>query len=235
MTHSPSTRLHPDVAGRSAFGPVAPRPAHGRRVSPHAVLAAIGSGALVVTLWPLLIGLSAPVPLSPPGMVAHTSGMLAGYGVLVLLGLMSRAPALERGVGADVLARWHGYGGRLVIVLILGHAWAAVLVWAQSRQERMLLALWHVLRLPWLMAATVGALLLLGIGVASARAGRRRLSYETWHGLHLLTYVGVALSFVHQLAGPDFTGNRLLQIGWALLYTQVFALLLRHRVLTLLR
>jgi predicted ferric reductase len=235
MTHPPSTRPYPDALDRSAFVPVAARPARARRVSPQTVLAAIGVGALVVACWPLFLGLSAPVPLQAPVVIAHVSGMLAGYGVLVLLALMSRAPILERGVGADVLARWHGYGGRLVVALILVHAWAAVLAWAQSRHEGMLVALWHVLRLPWLMAATVGTLMLLAVGLASARAARRRLSYETWHGLHLLTYVGVALSFVHQLAGPDFTGHRLFQIGWALLYAHVFALLLRHRVLTPLR
>jgi ferredoxin-NADP reductase len=98
-----------------------------------------------------------------------------------------------------------------------------------------MLALWHVSRLPWLMAATIGTLALLAVGLASARAARRRLSYETWHTLHLLTYAGVALSFVHQLAGPDLAGHRLLQIGWALLYTYVFALVLLHRVLTPLR
>jgi hypothetical protein len=48
-----------------------------------------------------------------PVIVAHVSGILAGYGVLVLLGLLSRAPALQRGVGADVLARWHARGGRI--------------------------------------------------------------------------------------------------------------------------
>jgi ferredoxin-NADP reductase len=37
------------------------------------------------------------------------------------------------------------------------------------------------------------------------------------------------------LAGPDLTGHRVLQIGWALAYTQVFALVLRHRVLAPLR
>jgi ferredoxin-NADP reductase len=45
----------------------------------------------------------------------------------------------------------------------------------------------------------------------------------------------VALSFVHELAGPDLTGHRLLQIGWALLYTYAFGLVLLYRVLTPLR
>jgi predicted ferric reductase len=198
-------------------------------------LEAIGAGALVVAVWPVLIALHAPAPIQVAPLVAHLSGMLAGYGVLVLVGLMSRAPALERDVGADVLARWHGYGGRLVITLIGVHAWAAVVAWAQTRHEDAVLAVWHVFRLPWLTAATVGTALLFVVGVLSARAARRRCRTRPGTAIHLLTYVGVALSFVHELAGPDFTGHRTLQIAWALLYVHVFALLLRHRVLTPLR
>jgi predicted ferric reductase len=76
---------------------------------------------------------------------------------------------------------------------------------------------------------------LVAVGVASARAARRRLSYERWHAVHLLTYVAVALSFLHQLAGPDLAGHRVLQVAWALLYVHVFGLLLRYRVITPLR
>ena len=196
-------------------------------MSTRRLLAAIGSGALAVAWWPIEAGFASIAVL-----LAHVCGMLAGYAVVVLLGLMSRTPALERGIGADVLARLHARGGRIVIGLILVHAGAAVVAWSQSRPENTGVALWHVLRLPWLMAATVGTLALLAVGLASARAARRRLSYETWHTLHLLTYAGVALSFVHQLAGPDLAGHLLLQTGSAELYTYVFALVLIRRVLT---
>ena len=212
-------------------------PAARRRVtlSPDVVVTVIGLGAFAVFLWPILLAFRSPPPLLASALLAHVCGMLAGYGVLIMLVLMSRAPMLERGVGADVLARWHGHGGRIVIGLVLVHAWAAVLAWAQSRQESTALSLWHVLRLPWLITTTLGTLALLAVGIMSARAARRRLSYETWHALHLLTYLGVALSFVHQLAGPDLAGLLVLQIAWALLYTHTFALLLRHRVLAPLR
>jgi predicted ferric reductase len=161
--------------------------------------------------------------------------MLAGYGVVVLVGLMSRTPALERGVGADRLSRWHSAGGRAVVSLVLVHAWAATASWAHARQESIGLALWHVLRMPWLIAATLGTALFLAVAVLSVRAARRRVSYETWHAVHLLVYIGVALSFVHQLAGPDLVGHRVLQVLWALLYTGVFGLVLEHRVVTPLR
>jgi len=69
----------------------------------------------------------------------------------------------------------------------------------------------------------------------SIRAARRRLRHERWHGVHLLMYVAIALSFGHMLAGPDLVGHLWLQIAWALAYAHVFALVLRHRVLAPLR
>src|SRR6185437_13190311 len=49
------------------------------------------------------------------------SGLLAAYGFVVLVGLMARLPPLERGVGADRLARGHAMGGGYVITLVAGH------------------------------------------------------------------------------------------------------------------
>jgi predicted ferric reductase len=70
------------------------------------------------------------------------------------------------------------------------------------------------------------------VDVGSGRGVRRRLPYEVWHSLHLLTYVGLVLGFLHQFGGPDLTGHRPLQILWALLYTQAFALLVVYRIIT---
>jgi predicted ferric reductase len=190
-------------------------------------------GALFVATWPLLATASGPL-LGVP-LLAHASGMLAGYGVLVLLILVSRIPVLERDVGADVLTRWHMRSAALVLSLILLHAGAATLAWAQSRNESLALSAWQVLTLPWLPAAAAGTAVMILVAVASIRQARRALGHERWHGLHLLMYVAVALGFAHQLAGPDLAGHRLLQIAWALAYTHVFALVLRHRFFAPLR
>ncbi|WP_084011312.1 ferredoxin reductase family protein [Pseudofrankia sp. DC12] len=228
---APTAGLRPPPRSEIPRRPAGPRPSF----QPDEVLAAILVGALAVAVWPIILAFRGPQPVQLPVVVAHASGMLAGYGVAVLVGLMSRAPAFERGVGADRLSAWHSRGGRIVVLLVLAHAWAAVVSWANSRGESLWLAAWHVLRLPWLVATTVGTLLLLAVAGLSIRHVRRRVSYERWHTFHLLVYIGVALSFVHQLAGPDLAGHRLLQVLWALLYTHVFALVLRHRVLTPLR
>jgi ferredoxin-NADP reductase len=188
------------------------------------VLSAIAMAGAAVALWPIWLAIRGPQPFQLLVVLAHVCGMLAGFGVVVLIGLMSRAPVLERGVGADRLARWHGRGGRMVVTLILVHAAAAVLAWADARREGLWLASWQVLRLPGLIVA-----------VFSIRFARRRVAHETWHTVHLLVYIAVALGFVHQLAGPDLAGYRPLQVLWALLYTGVFALVAQYRVLTPLR
>jgi predicted ferric reductase len=77
--------------------------------------------------------------------------------------------------------------------------------------------------------------MMVSLAALSIRSLRRLLRHERWHGLHFLMYIAVALGFAHQLAGPDLTGHRLLQIAWALAYCYVFALLFRHRFLTPLR
>jgi predicted ferric reductase len=198
-------------------------------MSEGTLLALIAVGALLSAALALV---SAPAPLlfGPP-VVAHVTGLLAGYGVAVMVALMSRVPALEHGIGADRLARWHGRGGRLILVLVLVHGAAATVGWADAQGEGVVPALLEVLGFPGLVAATVATGMLVAVGVASARSARRRLSYEAWHLLHFSTYLAVALSFAHELAGPDLAGHPLVQVAWSLLYTLAFGLALRFRIL----
>lgn len=189
------------------------------------VLIAIGA-----VLAGLLSLVNTPVVLDS-AVIAHVSGFLAGYLVAIMVVLMSRTPSLERGVGADRLARWHGIGGRAFIVLALVHALAAIASWAASRGTDPLTATLAVLGLPGLPAATAGTALFVVIAAISLRMARRRVSYETWHTLHLLTYVALALTFAHELAGPNLAGEPLIQIAWSLLFVYPLALVARFRVL----
>jgi predicted ferric reductase len=175
---------------------------------------------------------TAGLPLSyGASLVAHVTGMAAGYGAAIMLILMSRSPWLESGVGTHRLARWHAWGGSVVILLTVGHAIAAVQAWAGAGSMGLVAATRNVLQIPGLTTAFVGTLILVLVGLASIRVMRRRISYERWHFLHLLTYLAVAFGFAHQLAGPDLAGRQWLQIAWSLLYTYAFVLVLRWRVL----
>ena len=138
------------------------------------------------------------------------TGLLAGYGVIMLIALMARVPAVERGVGADRLARWHAMGGRYIVCLVVTHAllitwgYAALAHTGVIGQAGTLLSSY-----PDVLMASIAGLLLVGVGVVSARAARRRMRYETWYFLHFYTYLAVALAFSHQFAdGAEFAANR---------------------------
>ncbi|MGC5224972.1 ferredoxin reductase family protein [Micromonospora sp. DT81.3] len=193
------------------------------------VLAVFGLGAAAV------IGLAVahapqPVILNLP-LTAHIAGLLAGYAVTAMILMIARTPLLEHNIGADRMSRWHGILGRWTIALIVVHAVAATLGWAEARNLPITLATGQVLQMPGLPAAAVSTALFLIVGIASARSARRRLRYETWHAIHLLTYVAIALAFAHELAGPDLAGHPEIQIAWSIAYTLSFALLIRYRVL----
>ena len=84
--------------------------------------------------------------------------------------------------------------------------------------------------------ASVGGLLLVGVGVSSARAARRRMRYETWYYLHFYTYLAVALAFSHQFAtGAEFISNPAARYVWAAMYVTVAALLVWYRIVVPIR
>jgi len=84
---------------------------------------------------------------------------------------------------------------------------------------------------PDVLMAAVAGLLLLGIGIVSMRAARRRMRYETWYFLHLYTYLAIALAFSHQLAdGAAFVSNLAARFWWSAMYLTVLVLVLWYRV-----
>lgn len=200
------------------------------RISPRTLHTGIVDGALGVTaMWAVQAEPSTRLDvLFATG--AHLTGLLAGYGILVMLFLMARVPAVEHGVGADRLARTHALGGRYVLSLCAAHAALALCGYAAHADTDLLHATLDLLGYPGLAAATIGTALLAAVGVTSARALRRRVRHETWRAAHLLTYLGAALAFAHQLAGPDIAGG-VLSLGlWALLHATVAVLLVWYRV-----
>jgi predicted ferric reductase len=196
------------------------------------VLAVIGAGAAAV----LLLWWHDTPPLASLGdwltSAGRICGLLAGYGVVVLVALMARLPPLERGVGTDRLARWHAMGGRYVISLIVSHAVLIISGYAASARVSLAGEAASVLTTrPDVLMAAAAMFLLIGIAVVSARAARRRLRYETWYYLHFYTYLAIALAFSHQFAdGADFT-SRPVRIAWSALYLSVAALLAWYRVI----
>jgi predicted ferric reductase len=198
------------------------------------VLSLIGLGvAAIVALW-----WKDTPPIGDAGDLLTSAGdilgLLASYGFVVLVALMARLPPLERGIGADRLARWHAMGGRYVITLVSAHVVFIVWGYAVSAHESVTSQTVSLLtNYPDILMATVAWFLLLGVAAFSARAARRRLSYETWYYAHLYTYLAIALAFSHQFAeGPSFTASFAARVVWSAMYLTVAALIVWYRFLT---
>ncbi|GAA2742788.1 ferredoxin reductase family protein [Kitasatospora cinereorecta] len=209
----------------------APRRPAPTEAVPRTVLALIAAGALaVVALWwsdtEAVVG--AAGWLTGAGRI---TGLLAGYTAPVLLLLMARIPPLERSVGADRLARWHAHGGRYLVGLVAAHV--LTIVWGYALTDgRGVLGegVEIVFHFPEMIKATLATLAMLGTGAVSARAARRRLSYETWYYLHLVTYLAVALAFSHQLATGADLGEGPARAAWYALYLGTAAALGWYRL-----
>ncbi|MFI7502199.1 ferric reductase-like transmembrane domain-containing protein [Streptomyces sp. NPDC049687] len=212
----------------------APALAPARRRSPAGlVLAVLWAGAAaVLALWWSDTGsvVGAAGWLTGAGRIA---GLLSGYSCAVLVGLMARVPVLERGIGSDRVARWHAMAGRYTICLLLAHVVLILAGYAaQDRRSLVDETLSVILDYPEMLKATAGTVILLAVGVTSARAVRRRTSYEFWYYVHLLTYAAVFLAFGHQLAlGDDFNGHPVTTAAWYALYLGVAGGVLWFRVL----
>ena len=160
-------------------------------------------------------------------------GLLAGYAAPVLVLLMARIPVLDRSLGTDRLSRWHAMGGRYMVSLVTAHV--LLIVWGYSLTDRTGLVRQTtqlVFHYPDLLKGTIGTLLLFAVGAVSARAARRRLRYETWYHLHLLTYLAIFLTFFHQLSnGAEFVRNPTARALWYGLYLGAAALICWFRFL----
>jgi ferredoxin-NADP reductase len=165
------------------------------------------------------------------------TGLLAGYGGAVLVGLMARVPLLERRVGSDRISRWHAMGGRYVLSLAAAHI--SLVLWGyalDSQTDIVDQAVTVVLDYPEMIKATIGACLLVMVAFVSAGPVRRRVSYETWYYLHLATYVALYLAFWHQLAiGAEFLDNPAARTAWFALYLGVATLVVWYRILVPIR
>ncbi|MCX4583376.1 ferredoxin reductase family protein [Streptomyces sp. NBC_01481] len=205
-----------------------------RRDPAAALLAVTWAGAVaVLSLWwqnTAVVHMTTAEWLIGAGRI---TGLLGGYVIALVVLLMARVPALERRVGSDRVTRWHAMSGRYAISLIVTHV--VLTVWGYAVQARTGLVeqtVTVVVDFPEMIKAAIGTGLLLLIGFVSAGAVRRRMAYETWYYLHLLTYVAVYLTFWHQLAtGAEFVGNPTVRNVWYVLYGAVGALLVWYRVL----
>ncbi|WP_169317038.1 ferredoxin reductase family protein [Actinacidiphila oryziradicis] len=239
-TSQPPRPATPKQAGRPPARPrrQAPvprrRPARRRPLAVDLLAAAAGLGLGAS----LALGVSAQSvsALSAPGGVAtalgRVTGMLSGYAMVITVLLSARIPPLERTLGQDRLIVWHRRLGPWGLYLVTAHALLITIGYARAAKTGLLAEVGQLLwTYPGVLSTAVGTGLLLMAGVTSYRRARRRMKYETWWAVHLYTYLGLGLSFVHQVDnGAPFVGHPLARAWWTALWVGALAVVLAFRV-----
>ncbi|MFF4500775.1 ferric reductase-like transmembrane domain-containing protein [Streptomyces sp. NPDC001401] len=147
-------------------------------------------------------------------------GRLFGlYGALVMafqLVLVARLPWLDRRIGMDRLTSWHRWTGFALLWTLLAHAVFITFGYADGAGVGPITELVDLAETTeGVLRAIVALGIILVIGAVSARYARRRLAYETWHFIHLYTYVAVVLALTHQVAvGSTFTASSAAKTYW---------------------
>jgi predicted ferric reductase len=215
----------------TATGRGTPRP-HPLLLDIACGLAGLGLGATVG----LAITAETHSQLVAPGGAAiflgNLSALVGTYLALLMVLLVSRIGAIEATVGQARLVRWHRRLGPWPLSLIAVHAFLTTIGYAEAAKTGFFAELGTFLAsFPYLLGATVGFCLMMAAGVASIRAIRTRMRRETWWTIHLYLYLGLSLSFAHEIAlGPSFVGHPITVAVWSIAWALTAGLVLTYRI-----
>ena len=163
--------------------------------------------------------------------VAKFFGMHAALLLLFQLLLVARLPWLDRRIGMDRLTVWHRWVGFTLLWTLLTHAVLVVLGYARLDDASMAKTFFALAGVPASLLGMLAAAIVVVVAAVSARQVRRRLRYETWHGVHLLLYLALGLAFVHQLQEPTtFKSSAFGMTYWWALWLFAFGALLTGRI-----
>jgi predicted ferric reductase len=190
------------------------RPRVVARTGVHAVLAV---NLLVVTTFFVQAGFGSNALI----LLGRLTGLYAALLMACQLLLVARLPWFDRRIGMDRLTSWHRWVGFSLLWLLVAHAVFITFGYAQLSSLSPVDQLVHLATtLEGVLRAVVALLLIMVVGAVSARFARRRLAYETWHFIHLYTYLAVVLAFTHQVAiGTTFTSSPAATAYWWGLWT----------------
>jgi predicted ferric reductase len=168
--------------------------------------------------------------------VAKFFGLHAFLLLTCQLLLIARLPWLDRRIGMDRLTVWHRWVGFTLFWTILTHATLIVLGYATLDDASMGKTFLALAGVPASLLGMFAAAIVVVIAAVSTRYVRRRLRYETWHALHMLVYLTLALAFVHQLLETTtFRSSPFAMVYWWALWILAVGALLTGRIIVPLR
>ncbi|MEG3632692.1 ferredoxin reductase family protein [Micromonospora palythoicola] len=158
-------------------------------------------------------------------------GLHLAFVMALQLLLIGRVPFLERRLGMDKLTNWHRWTGFVIFWLVVLHPTFVLLGYAQIDRISFFAEIPNLARQMPVLLGMIAAVLIGVLAATSVRIARRRMSYETWHAIHLVVYVVIVLSVIHQIyEGASFAGSAVTKAYWWGLWAFAVGSLLTNRL-----
>ena len=186
----------------------------------------LGILAILIPIIAFLIngGLAAANDLASWFNAVNRLTALVGTSLLLIhMILVARVPWLEKILGLDKLTHAHKKLGKPLLYLLIVHTITALISYSISDGVGVLTTLLNLIGgYADLLLAFIGLLLMILVVVSSIRAARRKLSYEAWYLIHLLSYISIFVAIPHQFSlGTELLAEPLLATYFIALYVFV--------------
>jgi predicted ferric reductase len=181
----------------------------------------IASVVVVVCMWLRTQGWQTTIASfdSALGSLGLLTGLLAADLMILQVIVVARIPWVERAWGHDLLMHRHRTLGYWSFWLMIAHVVLYAVERGKGAGGDWLNAQYELfIHNPWFLFATLGTLILIGVVVTSIQIARKRLRYESWHLLHLYSYLGMGLALPHMLADGMHFHSPLAQAYWWAIY-----------------
>ncbi|MFJ5264673.1 ferric reductase-like transmembrane domain-containing protein [Streptomyces sp. NPDC088387] len=197
------------------------------------LLGALGilSVVAVVCLWTMLQGVASLWSGKGAGSLGLLTGLISADLMVLQVILLARIPWVEQAWGHDLLTRRHRWIGFTSFWFLIAH----IVLFVYERVGRDPAAAWSAVwelfvHESWMLFATVGTVMLILVVVTSIRRARARLRYESWHLMHLYSYLGMVFTFPHMVEGGSDFHETWAKAYWWSWYGLAFGLTLIYRV-----
>ena len=167
------------------------------------------------------------------GAFSRLTALVATDLLLIHMLLVARVPWIDRLYGHDRATEAHKKLGKPILYLVVAHFMASTVGYAITDGKNVIDEFMFLLTsVQDMLTAIISLVLMVVVVVSSIKIARKKLSYEAWYVIHLVSYAAVLLAIPHQFStGSDIAGKPVQSAFWIVLYIFVAGNIVWYRIL----
>lgn len=158
------------------------------------------------------------------------TGLVATASMVLMLWLTARVPFIDRTLGQDRATSSHAKLGQLTFGGLVCHALYLLTAYAMADRLNVVAEFASLWTLGDFVLAVASLGLLAAVSISSVVAARRRLPFEVWKAIHLVTYAAVLAGLPHQFSMGDVFAAGPAQWYWLAVWASTVFVMLSFRL-----